>query len=534
MKSCTLINVYPDKCRFITYLSDRSQEEMVHSKLTLAWRIYIHALLLLTLNAGLILFTLHGMATSNEALRTVYADRTVCLVQLGDIQNARNSIRYTLLAASIQDSVDARKITLVPVQQRLKSIDQQWAAYRATYLTPEEKELADAWDAQRSPFANHVSMLQEQLLTQDHIDVRQYIAALTDTFVAGQEQMNALIALQERVARDEYARAVGNYDKTQSMLIVTSLLFLPCVALASWRLARSIMGLLGGEPSYASDIVSKVASGDLAVGIRLRPGDRHSLLFHIHRMKDHLAHVIGDVSDYAKTVASASSEISSAAQNLSTMAAELAASTEETSATLEHITETVQRNSEGARTTNRITEETATLAHAGGEAAKNTVSAIRDIAGKIDAIDDIAYQTNLLALNAAIEAARAGIQGKGFAVVAMEVRKLAERSQIAAREISSVALSGVQAAEDAGTTLGRFVPLALRTATEVHSISQAAVEQSSAIRDIDAAVSQISQATQTAAASSEELSANAEEMNAVALRLKEAVAFFNVPRAPAA
>ncbi|MFA5916383.1 MAG: methyl-accepting chemotaxis protein [Burkholderiales bacterium] len=241
-----------------------------------------------------------------------------------------------------------------------------------------------------------------------------------------------------------------------------------------------------------------------------------------------LTQIMRDVRRVADSLSSASAQVSATAQSLSQASSEQAAGVEETSASIEQMTASISQNTENAKVTDGMAAKAAKEAAEGGEAVKATVAAMKQIATKIGIIDDIAYQTNLLALNAAIEAARAGEHGKGFAVVAAEVRRLAERSQVAAQEIGTVATSSVELAEKAGTLLDEMVPNIKKTSDLVQEITAASEEQSSGVGQINAAVTQLSQATQQNAASSEELAATAEEMSGQAEQLQQLMAFFKV------
>jgi methyl-accepting chemotaxis protein len=243
---------------------------------------------------------------------------------------------------------------------------------------------------------------------------------------------------------------------------------------------------------------------------------------------DALTMTITDVKSAVQTLSSASDQVNATAQSLSQAASEQAASVEETSASLEQMTASISQNTENAKVTDGMASKAANEATEGGEAVTQTVTAMKSIAQKIGIIDDIAYQTNLLALNAAIEAARAGEHGKGFAVVAAEVRKLAERSQVAAQEISAVASSSVQLAEKAGKLLEQMVPNIKKTSDLVQEITAASEEQSSGVKQINSAVTQLNKATQTNAASSEELAATAEEMGGQVQQLERSVSFFKL------
>jgi methyl-accepting chemotaxis protein len=244
--------------------------------------------------------------------------------------------------------------------------------------------------------------------------------------------------------------------------------------------------------------------------------------------------VVGQVKDAAGSLVTASEQLSSTAQSLSQGASEQAASVEETSASMEEMGSSIAQTSENARVTGDIAARTAQDTQEGGKAVQDTVEAMRQIAQKIAIIDDIAYQTNLLALNAAIEAGRAGEHGRGFAVVAAEVRKLAERSQVAAAEISTLAGGSVDLAERAGRLLEAIVPSIRKTADLVNEIAAASTEQDSGVRQINGAVTQISQAVALNASASEELASTSEEVSAQALELQAAVDFFRLAGSAAA
>jgi len=230
----------------------------------------------------------------------------------------------------------------------------------------------------------------------------------------------------------------------------------------------------------------------------------------------------------ADMIASAAEEVSATAQSLSQASSEQAASVEESSAAIEQMSTSIDQNSENARMTDGMASKAADDAQSGGRAVNETVQAMRQIAEKISIIDDIAYQTNLLALNAAIEAARAGEHGRGFAVVANEVRKLAERSQVAAAEIGSVAGSSVALAEQAGELLNAMVPAIRKTSDLVQEIAAASSEQSVGAGQINSAVAELNKATQQNASASEQLAATAEEMSSQAQHLQQVMSFFRV------
>jgi methyl-accepting chemotaxis protein len=276
-------------------------------------------------------------------------------------------------------------------------------------------------------------------------------------------------------------------------------------------------------------IMTSIEQGDLTQNIANDyQGDFKALKDAVNNTVGKLSDTITQVRTAADALTNASGQVSATAQSLSQSSSEQAASVEESSASVEEMSASINQNAENAKVTDNLASKTAVEATEGGDAVKNTVDAMKKIAQKIGIIDDIAYQTNLLALNAAIEAARAGEHGKGFAVVAAEVRKLAERSQVAAQEIGGLAGDSVGLAERAGHLLDEIVPSIRKTSDLVQEIASASQEQSSGVAQINNAMNQLNQATQQNASASEELAATAEELGGQAEQLQQLMQFFTI------
>ncbi len=271
----------------------------------------------------------------------------------------------------------------------------------------------------------------------------------------------------------------------------------------------------------------QVSQGNLMVELKKR-SERDELMESLSNMVEKLKEVVTEVQSSADNVASGAQEMSATAQNMSQGATEQAASAEEVSSSMEQMASNIRQNTDNAMQTEKIAVKSANDAKEGGKAVAETVNAMKEIATKISIIEEIARQTNLLALNAAIEAARAGEHGKGFAVVASEVRKLAERSQAAAGEISTLSTTSVAIAEQAGEMLARMLPDIQKTAELVQEISASSKEQDTGADQINRAIQQLDQVIQQNAGSAEEMASTTEELSSQAEQLKSVIAFFSL------
>jgi len=367
----------------------------------------------------------------------------------------------------------------------------------------------------------------------------------------------ALMARMEELAAQDMTNAMVIADSTQgnakTIIFICTLLAVGLALLFGALLTRTITRPL----NKAVEVNNKLAEGDLTVQIETdRRDEIGQMLSAMKSMADKLKSIVAevmkgansvqalarDVNSSANQVSSMSQELSSGAEQISQGSTEQAAAAEETSATMEQMTSNIRQNADNSMQTEKIATESSEMAIESGKAVSETVEAMREISEKITIIEEIARQTDLLALNAAIEAARAGEHGRGFAVVAAAVRKLAERSQTAAKEISTISASSTAVAERAGGLLEKLVPRIQQTANLVQEISAASEEQKTGSEQVNNAIVQLDQVIQQNAQAAEEFSASAEELSATAetmssnsdlmakesIKLLGTIAFFNL------
>ena len=314
-------------------------------------------------------------------------------------------------------------------------------------------------------------------------------------------------------------------DEFLYLSVALTIIALLIVAAVVFFIARSITTPLIKSVAFAHEI----ATGNLTAALDIDQKDEIGVLAStLMDMGARLRKVVGDVRMVTDNVASGAGELAATSQTLSQGATEQASALEEVSSSMEQMAANISQNADNANQTQGLASGASGQARESGSAVAESVEAMKEIADKISIIEEIARQTNLLALNAAIEAARAGEHGKGFAVVAAEVRKLAERSGVAAGEISQLAASSVQVADRAGGLLGKLVPDIQRTAELVDEISSASNEQNAGASQINSAIQQLDSVVQQNASASEEMSSTASELSIQATQLQETVAFFRV------
>lgn len=336
------------------------------------------------------------------------------------------------------------------------------------------------------------------------------------------EEINVNSANQERIKGDR----VVAFSITLMGLSMLSGLAIAIV------LALFISRIIANGVKKGVALAEDVANGNLTIEVEqslLEQKDEVGQLARsLQKMIEQLRDIIGDILSGAENIASASQEMSSTSQQMSQGASEQASSAEEVSSSMEEMVANVQQNTDNALETEKIAIQAAAGIKKGSERTEIAVKSMREIATKVSIIGDIAFQTNMLALNAAVEAARAGEHGKGFAVVAEEVRKLAERSQIAAEEIDVLSESGVRVSEEASQHLAAIVPEIEKTAKLVQEIAAASMEQNSGAEQVNSAIQQLNQVIQQNAAASEEMASSSEELSSQAEQMKDVVSYFRI------
>jgi len=496
--------------------------------------------LLFALIAAISLIARHGLTSANDALKTIYEDRVVCLKQLGDIDYMIPRTRTLTMDMIMDPRPENISKRLAEVESDVREVKKIWSEYKATYLTPDEAKLADAYEATQGKYFT-------EGLTPALVAIKAGdIAAATSIYQKSISPISAtlrddaakLFQLQLDVAKEVFDSQVDRYGWIKwvsGLLIIGGAAFAFVVSVALIRgINRSLQ--------QAIESANSVAKGDLSKSVSVSTRDEAGMVLSaLAEMKTSLLSVVSQVRDGADSVARASAEISQGNHDLSVRTEQQASALQQTAASMEELSSTVKQNSDSAKHADQMAQEARSVALKGGEVVSHvvgTMKGIQDSSQKIyeiiSVIDGIAFQTNILALNAAVEAARAGEQGRGFAVVASEVRALAGRSASAAKEIKTLISASVERVEEgsalvdmAGQTMNEVVEAIGRVTHVVTEISAASAAQNLGVGQIGEAVSQMDRVTQQNAALVEEMAAAAASLKTQAQALVGTVAVFN-------
>ncbi len=406
----------------------------------------------------------------------------------------------------------------------VKAMREQMAAVDEANHSPAIKQALASAKPRVEAYISSAESL-KQLILRDNTEGIKQLPEFNRSFDEVAIELQNLGNLIHKEAEQTAASGHAAIIAARRMILIAAVAGVILLSLSSVMLARGISRGLAAAVAAADNLTN----GDISTHVEITSNDEiGTLQMGMRKMIDQLAQIISEVRAGATALSGASSQISASAQGLAQGTSEQAASVEETTSSLQQMSASIDSNAENTRQMEQMALKGARDAEDSGKAVRETVEAMNSIAQKISIIEEIAYQTNLLALNAAIEAARAGEHGRGFAVVATEVRKLAERSQSAAKEIGSLASSSVKVAERSGQLLIDLVPAIRKTADLVQEVAAASREQSSGVTQINQALGQVDQVTQRNASSAEELSSTAEQMASQAEALTQLMSFFKM------
>lgn len=490
-------------------------------------RLFVGFGLVLALTAGIGFIGWQYTRSMAGEFESLYADNLQSSVQLSNAERGLWELRFGIANYAAWNSTDRARIR-AEESKWMRQIDENMKAYSQGNRSQAEKEALKDWEEWYSKYLQSRPHWFELIEAGKTEEAAEYRAATTNTFAPNAvKSLAKLIATQTDLGNDKRVQVGAEANSSLQMIRVLLGVAIAAGFLMAFFATRSVTRPVGALAAHLSELAA--GGGDLTKRMEVRSMDEIGHMgTSLNTFLGKLEKIIVDVKSGASAIAVAAQQVASSSSSLSQGTSEQAASAEETTSSLEEMSASIQQNSENSRQMEQVAAKGAREAEESGKAVNHTVDAMKSITEKIDIVDEIAYQTNLLALNAAIEAARAGEHGKGFAVVATEVRKLAERSQAAAKEISSLATDSVKVAENSGKLLDELVPSIQKTSELVQEVAAASREQSAGVAQINKAMAQVDQVTQRNASSAEELSSTAEELASQSEALLQLMNYFKV------
>ncbi|MFB9866065.1 methyl-accepting chemotaxis protein [Vreelandella sulfidaeris] len=410
--------------------------------------------------------------------------------------------------------------------------------------TPQEQSILTSINEQ----ALVTEALTEQVIDARHADDYARAQALMleqagPAYTQWLNRINQFINLQQEINNATTASARDTASGFQMQMLGLTLFALLVGGLIAVFLSRQLLRELGAEPHEVKAFAEAIGRGELTNQGRLKKGDNRSIMASQVAMAQQLQTIVAQVRTSAEAVSNNSEQIAEGNNDLSSRTEQQASALAETASAMEQLNSTVKLNADNSEQASQEAASASNTAKQGGEAVNQVVTTMNDlnkssqeIAGIISTIDAIAFQTNILALNASVEAARAGEHGRGFAVVAEEVRRLAQRSADAAKEINVLITSnlervshGNKRAEEASKSTEQIVAAIERVTNIMKEISNASAEQSAGVQEVGQAITEMDQATQQNAAMVEESATAANSLRQNAHSLLNAMEVFKLP-----